>query len=69
MTVFEAVQDNDPDAVNTLEVAGLPDDQFLDSQLETIKKDGKVKNAVAYELDELENPVTLIASQGIYRWR
>ncbi|MEI2467768.1 DUF5067 domain-containing protein [Bacillales bacterium AN1005] len=65
MTVFEAVQDNDPDAVNTLEVAGLPDDQFLDSQLETIKKDGKVKNAVAYELDELETPVTLIASQGI----
>ncbi|MFE0508155.1 DUF5067 domain-containing protein [Peribacillus butanolivorans] len=65
MAVFEAVQDNDPNAINTLEVAGLPDDQFLDSQLETIKKDGTVKNAVAYELDDLETPVTLIATQGI----
>ncbi|MFK4392675.1 DUF5067 domain-containing protein [Bacillus sp. AFS026049] len=63
--VFEAVQDNNPNAVNTLEVGGLPDDQFLDSQLETIKKDGTVKNAVAYELDDLETPVTLIATQGI----
>lgn len=65
MAVFEAVQDNDPNAVNTLEVGGLPDDQFLDSQLETIKKNGTVKNAVAYELDDLETPVKLIATQGI----
>ena len=65
IAVFEAVQDNNPNAVNTLEVGGLPDDQFLDSQLETIKKDGTVKNAVAYELDDLETPVTLIATQGI----
>ncbi|EWG08352.1 DUF5067 domain-containing protein, partial [Cytobacillus firmus] len=65
MAVFEAVQDNNPNAVNTLEVGGLPDDQFLDSQLETIKKDGTVKNAVAYELDDLETPVTLIATQGV----
>jgi len=65
MAVFEAVQDNDPNKVNTLEVTGLPDDQFLDSQLETIKKDGTVKNAVAYELDDLETPVTLIATQGM----
>jgi Domain of unknown function (DUF5067) len=65
LAVFEAVQDNNPNAVNTLEVGGLPDDQFLDSQLETIKKDGTVKNAVAYELDDLETPVTLIATQGV----
>jgi hypothetical protein len=65
MAVFEAVQDNNPNAVNTLEVGGLPDNQFLDSQLETIKKDGTVPNAVAYELDDLETPVTLIATQGI----
>lgn len=64
LAVFEAVQDNNPNAVNTLEVGGLPDDQFLDSQSETIKKDGTVKNAVAYELDDLETPVTLIATQG-----
>lgn len=63
--VFEAVQDNNPNAVNKLEVAGLPDDEFLDSQLETIKKDGTVKNAVAYELDDLDTPVKLIATQGI----
>lgn len=42
-----------------------PDDSFLDSQMETIKQDGTVKNAVAYELDDLETPVTLIATQGI----
>lgn len=65
VAVFEAVQDNNPNAVNTLEVGGLPDEQFLDSQLETIKKDGTVPNAIAYELDDLETPVTLIAAQGI----
>jgi len=65
LAVFEAVQDNDPNAVNTLEVGALPDDQFLDSQTETIKKGGTVKNAIAYELDDLETPVTLIATQGI----
>lgn len=37
MVVFEAVQDNDPNAVNALEVGGLPD-KFLNSQLEIIKK-------------------------------
>jgi hypothetical protein len=65
IAVFEAIQDNNPNAVNKLEMGSLPDDQFLDSQLETIKKDGTVKNAVAYELDDLETPVTLIATQGI----
>ena len=62
---FEAVQDNNPNAINTLEVASLPDDQFLDTQSESIKKGGTVKNAVAYELDDLETPVTLIATDGI----
>lgn len=63
--VFTAIQDNDPNVVNELNVAALPDEQFLDSQLETIKQDGTVKNAVAYELDDLETPVTLVATQGI----
>ncbi|EWG08372.1 DUF5067 domain-containing protein, partial [Cytobacillus firmus] len=63
--VFTAVQDNNPNAVNELNVGALPDEKFLDTQLETIKKDGTVKNAVAYELDDLETPVTLIATQGI----
>lgn len=65
LAVFEAVQDNNPNSVNTLEVGGLPDNQYLESQMETIKKNGTVKNAIAYELDDLETPVTLIARQGI----
>lgn len=65
IAVFKAIQDNNPNSVNEIEMAGLPDDAFLDSQLENIKKDGTVKNAVAYSLDDNETPVTLIASQGI----
>ena len=65
IVVFTAVQDNNPNAVNELEVGTSPDDSFLNSQSETIKQDGTVKNAVAYELDDLETPVTLIANQGI----
>ena len=33
---FGVIQDNDPNAFNELESAGLPDDQFLDSHLESI---------------------------------
>lgn len=65
IAVFTAIQDNNPNAINELEVGGLPDDRFLDTQLETIKKDGTVENAIAYELDDLETPVTLVANQGI----
>ena len=60
--VFEAVQDNDPNAVNTLSMGMLPDQQFLDSQSESIKDGGTVSNAVAYELDDTTTPVTLVAS-------
>lgn len=59
---FEAVQDNDPNRINELEIASLPDEQFLDSQMEKIKSGGTVSNAEAYELDDLETPVTLIAT-------
>lgn len=65
MAVFTAIQDNDPNAVNELEVGMLPDEAHQDSQLETIKKDGTVENSVSYELDDLETPVTLVATQGI----
>lgn len=65
VAVFKAVQDNDPNAVNEINVGMLPDNQFLDTQLQTIKKDGTVSNAIAYELDDLETPVTLIATQGL----
>lgn len=65
IAVFSAIQDNDPNAINELNVGALPDESFLDSQMESIKKDGTVKNAIAYELDDLETPVTLVATQGI----
>lgn len=65
MVVFTAIQDNDPNAINELNVGSLPDENHLDSQLETIKKDGTVENSVAYELDDLETPVTLVATQGL----
>ncbi|MGE6515217.1 DUF5067 domain-containing protein [Lysinibacillus sphaericus] len=63
LDVFTAIQDNNPNAVNEISIGMLPDDRFLDTQLETIKKDGTVENAVAYELDDLETPVTLVANQ------
>ncbi|WP_313627545.1 DUF5067 domain-containing protein [Enterococcus italicus] len=58
---FKAIQDNDPNAVNELNVASLPDEQFLDSQTQDIKPGGTVSNAVAYELDDTTTPVTLVA--------
>ena len=65
IVVFTAIQDNNPNAINELNVGMLPDDSFLDSQMESIKKNGTVKNAIAYELDDLETPVTLVANQGV----
>lgn len=61
---FNAFQDNDPNAENSLDVGALPDDRFLDSQGEDIKPGGTVRDAVAYELDDLETPVDLVATQG-----
>lgn len=58
---FKAVQDNDPNKVNQLQMSGLPDDQFLDSQSAEIKPGGTVSNAVAYELSDDTTPVTLTA--------
>lgn len=65
IAVFTALQDNDPNAVNELEMGSLPDGNHLDTQTETIKKDGTVENSIAYELDDLETPVTLVATQGV----
>ncbi|MBM4574813.1 DUF5067 domain-containing protein [Rhodococcus hoagii] len=60
--LFQAYQDNDPNAENKLEVGSLPDDAFLDSQTDKIKKGGTVPNAVAYELSDTTTPVKLVAS-------
>lgn len=60
---FTAVQDNDPNYVNVLDVGMAPYDEYLDTQSATIKKGGTVRDATAYELDDLETPVTLIAQR------
>lgn len=65
MAMFTAIQDNDPNAVNELGVGMLPDQAHSDTQLATIKENGTVENSIAYELDDLETPVTLVATQGI----
>lgn len=63
--LFEAIQDNDPNAVNKLEVGMLPDDALLESQMQEIKVGGTVQSAIAYELDDLTTPVDLIASEDL----
>lgn len=65
IAMFTAVQDNDPNMVNTLDVAMLPDEQYLDSQDKQIKKDGTVSNAIAYTLSDDTTPVVLKATRGI----
>ena len=44
----------------------LPDDAYLDSQLQAIKEGGTVDCAVSYELDDLTTPVTLTATNGLF---
>ncbi len=62
----KAVQDNDPNMVNELQVASLPDSRFLDSQMATIKAGGTVENAMAYTLTDTETPVELTATDGMF---
>lgn len=63
---FTATQDNDPNAVNTLDVGGTPGDQYLESQTQQIKEGGTVENAIAYELDDTTTPVTLTAKDNLF---
>ncbi|RGX53599.1 DUF5067 domain-containing protein [Anaerotruncus sp. AF02-27] len=65
IAMFEAIQDNDPNMVNALEVAALPDNRYLDTQTADIKKDGTVECAVAYELNDMTTPVILKANRGV----
>lgn len=65
ISTMTAIQDNDPNMVNKLDVAPLPDSDFLDSQIATIKAGGTVENAVAYVLTDQETPVELIAQNGL----
>lgn len=61
---FKAYQDNDPNSENELDVGSSPDDRFLDTQAQNIKKGGTVEDAIAYELDDLDTPVELVATQN-----
>lgn len=65
IAMFTAVQDNDPNMVNELEVGMLPDDEYLDTQMATIKEGGTVPCAIAYELDDTTTPVVLTATRGL----
>lgn len=58
--ITKAVQDNDPNAINELDIGILPDEAHLDSQMQTIKPGGTVSSSVSYELDDLDTPVELI---------
>lgn len=60
-----AIQDNNKNKVNKLQVAGHPDSTLLNDQFATIKKDGTVSGAVAYELTDLTTPVKLTAYKGV----
>ena len=60
---FKAFQDNNPNRENELDIGSSPDEKFLDSQMENIKKGGTVEDAVAYELDDLVTPVDLVAAE------
>ena len=65
IAMFTAVQDNDPNLVNELEVGMLPDDAYLDTQMATVKEGGTVPCAIAYELDDTTTPVVLTATRGL----
>ncbi|MQS88694.1 DUF5067 domain-containing protein [Companilactobacillus mishanensis] len=65
IAAFTAIQDNNKNQVNELDMGILPDDQFLDTQSENIKKNGTVESAVAYDLDDDTTPVKLTATKGI----
>lgn len=64
IAVFDALQDNDPNVVNELEV-GMFSDENLPDGFETIKKDGTASDAIAYELADETTPVTLKATKGL----
>lgn len=63
--VFTVIQDNSKDMVNELQAVGHPDKNLLNNQMSIIKKDGTVKNAVAYELTDETTPITLKATKGV----
>ncbi|WEV54235.1 DUF5067 domain-containing protein [Leuconostocaceae bacterium ESL0723] len=61
----KVIQDNDKNKENTLKMGSLPDDKFLESQSQNIKKDGTVEDAMAYELTDDHTPVKMIFEKSV----
>ena len=61
---FTAIQDNDPNKVNELDLGSYFDPETSDTQLEQIKKGGTIAGTIAYELDDLTTPVELVATKS-----
>ena len=61
IALIEAIQDNDSNVVNRLEV-GMNPDGTPDSDFENIKIGGTVSSRICYVLTDNETPVTLKAS-------
>lgn len=68
LAVFEATQDS-KDTIRKLDVGMLPLTNkykpFLDTQMDIIKKDGTLKNGIAYDLEDTTTPVILKATKGV----
>ena len=60
-----AIQDNDKNKINKLQVAMHPDKTLVRDQSATIKKGGTVSGAIAYKLTDLNTPVKLTAYKGV----
>ena len=64
---IEPIQDNDPNIVNELTVAGSVTLEDLDNQLIDIKPQGTMDTNMAYLIEDFETPVTLNVYPKEYR--
>lgn len=65
INVFEVIQDNPDNLVNTLNTGQLPDDAHSDTFFSKIQKGETIESSVSFELDESDIPVTIIAVNGM----
>ena len=63
---FTAVQDNDPNVVNELDMGFYTPDEYVDVSFATLKAGGTVRSAISYTLDDAETPVVLRANRGAW---
>ena len=63
--VFTVTQDNDPNVVNKLGKYHETNIPEYENSLKEIKVGGTLESIVAYELNDLETPITLTATQGL----